>query len=87
MLVTFEEVKIYAEKSGKCLCGKRRKRTTYFSQTLNPWNKNKKTGELKSRSEILDELYIKRDEWQKEQITCDYCYDAYRDSLKEKKDV
>lgn len=35
-------------------------------QTLSPFNKNKETGELKTRSEIIKELQLEAEEWKKE---------------------
>ena len=52
----FEEVKLYGSKSGKCsVCGKACTRSQKFSQTINPFNKNK-MGEAKTRQEIKAEL-------------------------------
>lgn len=36
--VTFQEVARYAEKAGKCRCGKNRLRKRKFFQTVNPFN-------------------------------------------------
>lgn len=57
MRVTFDEVKLSTVRSGRCArCGKRTRRTIRVFQTINPFNKNKKTGLPKSREEILVEL-------------------------------
>lgn len=46
-----------------------------FTQTLNPFNKNKETGELKTRDEIMKEVAKERDEWMADtDITCEKCY-------------
>lgn len=58
----FEQVKLSASKSGKCVCGKRVTRSTTFEQTINPWNKNAK-GEAKSYSEIWQELKQEAADW------------------------
>ena len=64
----YEEVKLKAQKSGKCSCGKRKTRATTFSQTLNPFNK--KDGRLKTREEIGEELIIEKEKWLEEPISC-----------------
>lgn len=71
----YQEVGVKATKKGKCGCGKMRTRTMSFTQTLNPFNKNKETGELKTREEILEEVKKERDEWLADtNITCEGCY-------------
>ena len=58
-----EEVKLYGSKSGKCsVCGKACTRSQKFSQTLNPFNKNKK-GEVKTWQEIKEELRVELNNW------------------------
>lgn len=65
MKVVFELVKLYATKSGRCpKCGKRAIRTTTFSQTLNPFNKNTE-GRPKTRKEIWEDLENERNTWMK----------------------
>jgi len=55
----FEEIKDKRTLKLKCtVCGKSRQRTLEVSQTINPFNKNKKTGEVKTYSEIVDENRI-----------------------------
>lgn len=62
-IYVFEEVKLYGRKSGKCsVCGKTCVRIQKFSQTLNPFNKNKK-GEVKTWQEIKTELQDQLVEW------------------------
>lgn len=68
----FEEDAIYAEKSGKCRCGKRRTRRKKFYQTLNPFNKNA-DGSVKTREQIHSELKREVEQWKGEPITCDDC--------------
>lgn len=58
----FESVKLSANKSGKCVCGKRVTRSVTLEQTINPFNKNAK-GEVKSYSEIWKELKTDAAEW------------------------
>lgn len=68
--VTFKEIKHQATKSGKCIvCGKRRKRSRTFSQTLNPFNKTA-SGRVKMVYDIMPELRAEAKEWQKEPINC-----------------
>ncbi len=42
--------------------GKKRQKTKKFSQTINPYNKNK-DGNVKTREEILVELKAEREKW------------------------
>lgn len=59
----FEEVKLSGSKSGRCsICGKACTRSQKFSQTISPFNKNKK-GEMKTWQEIKDELRTELAEW------------------------
>ena len=59
----FEEVKLYASKSGICpVCGKRATRNQKFQQTINPFNKTK-DGIVKTSSEIRPELRQAADAW------------------------
>ena len=68
--ITFNEVKIHATKSGKCItCGKRRRRARTFWQTLNPYNK-KADGTVKIPSDIRKELYIEAQGWREKPIDC-----------------
>lgn len=70
--ITFGQITIYGEKSGKCACGKRRKRHRRFYQTINPFNKNAQ-GAPKSADEIRAELRATRDAWMQEPIACEAC--------------
>ncbi len=73
MKYTFEQVDLVGFKKGICsVCSKHCQRSKTFSQTLNPFNKNKK-GELKSRSEIYFELNIKIGNWKKLPIKHSKC--------------
>lgn len=60
----FEEIKWPASKRVPCAggCGKKLTRSTTFSQTLNPFNKNSE-GAIKTRREIWSELKREADEW------------------------
>lgn len=62
---TFREVKIKGVKKWKGEDGKRHTTTRTFSQTINPFNKNKE-GKIKSRDEIMTEITAERDAWIKE---------------------
>jgi hypothetical protein len=71
----YQEVAIKATKKGKCGCGKMRTRTMTFSQTISPFNKNKETGELKTREDILVEIKQERDKWLADtDIACEGCF-------------
>lgn len=71
----YQEVAVKGTKKGKCGCGKMRTRTMTFSQTLSPFNKNKETGELKTRTEILIEIQAERDAWLADMdIACEDCF-------------
>lgn len=60
----FAAVKHPTTKTGKCpVCGKTVKRSRTFEQTLSPFNKNKATGELKTRQEIGLELKFEAEAW------------------------
>ena len=69
---TFEVVKHRAEKTGKCKCGKRLKRSMTFEQTINPFNVDA-AGVPKSRGLILAELVDEAETWQKEPVVCSEC--------------
>ncbi|RKR53189.1 hypothetical protein C7387_4329 [Yokenella regensburgei] len=59
----FEEIFVVAEKAGKCeVCGKQCKRREKFSQTLNPFNKNK-DGSVKTYQEIKKEVQQRAIDW------------------------
>lgn len=67
---TYEKVEHPVSKTAKCVeCGKRLRRQTTVSQTLNPYNKNA-NGRVKTRQEILAELAVKAKEWQDEPVWC-----------------
>lgn len=63
MKVTYEVIKIKAQKHIKCaICRTWITRSTTFMQTLNPFNK-KADGNVKSREEIMAELNVRRNQW------------------------
>ena len=64
MRITFEIVSIGSFTHKWKENGKGRQKTKTFSQTLNPWNKNK-NGDPKTRQEIYAELYAQKDAWVK----------------------
>lgn len=68
----FEKVGVYAKKSGKCLCGKRRSRSEYLYQTVNPFNKNK-SGQVKTREEVRADVQKEYERWLAAPILCDSC--------------
>jgi len=56
----FEKVSVKAQKKIKCKkCGKSTQETRVFSQTINPFNKNK-DGTIKTYIQIMDEEVKKR---------------------------
>ena len=62
----FEEVRQQAYKRGTCpVCHKTVERSTTFTQTINPFNKNA-AGEVKSPREIRDELRAEAAAWKAE---------------------
>lgn len=70
----YREISIKGTKKGKCDCGKVRTRTMTFSQTVNPFNKNKE-GKLKTDNEIYEEIKKEKEEWMNDKhITCNKCY-------------
>jgi hypothetical protein len=61
---TFREIGLYPKKSGKCpACGKRATRSKHIYQTLNPYNRNKETGEVKTAEEIYAEVKVATAAW------------------------
>jgi len=68
MRIKFDEIPYYAEKVGRCeACGRSASRTKRFFQTLNPFNKNEQ-GLPKTQEEILNELRLEAEAWEKEPI-------------------
>lgn len=64
MKVFYEEISVRGVRRWTDPCtGKRRQETKKFSQTISPFNRDKE-GNIKTRSEILEEISKKRDEWE-----------------------
>ena len=69
----FEQVDLAGEKNLSCpVCGKKLKRRTTFSQTINPWNRNA-AGQPKTRREIHAELITERAGWMQVPATHGKC--------------
>ncbi|MDR0388440.1 MAG: hypothetical protein LBH73_00020 [Spirochaetaceae bacterium] len=64
MRASFEEISIKAIKRWVDDNGHKRQKTKTFSQTVNPFNRDK-NGAPKSRRQIYEELFRKRDAWLK----------------------
>ena len=61
--IVFDSIKHTARKTVKCtVCGKPVQRQKTFYQTVNPFNKNS-AGEVKTASEIFNELVHRGKEW------------------------
>jgi hypothetical protein len=56
-------------------CGKKIRRQTTFSQTLNPFNRNAE-GQPKTRQEILAELRTEAAEWEQTPEQCTPCWNG-----------
>jgi len=67
--INFRAIKLRAEKTGKCVCGKRIKRSITFSQTINPYNRDANNN-LKDEQGIQKELRSKASEWKKKPVHC-----------------
>lgn len=68
---TFEKVELPVSKTASCSqCGKRLRRRTTLYQTLNPFNKNKLDGRLKTRAQIGEELREEAGRWKKQPVHC-----------------
>lgn len=73
MKITFDRIGFSSTKIGMCTqCGKRRKRTKRFEQTLNPFNKNK-DGLPKTEFEIQIENSEACSKWRYEPFICATC--------------
>lgn len=71
--VTYDEVRRTTVKWIKCQCGKRLKRQRTFMQTLNPFNKDKATGQIKTYGQIWKELGEEGARWQPNNRLCVRC--------------
>ena len=73
MIHRFEEVRHRVSKIVPCRgCGKKLKRSTTLSQTLNPFNKTK-GGVVKSEAMIRDELRAEAKTWHPVNDVCPEC--------------
>lgn len=62
--VRYEEVKHRASKRGACpVCGKSRTRSTTFTNTISPFNKDPDTGLSRTRAQIVRVLAAKAEAW------------------------
>jgi hypothetical protein len=67
--ITYRELSRAATRSGKCVCGKRRVRSTTFTATVNPFNKDPETGVPRTPRQVQDTLTEKAKAWQPD-FTC-----------------
>ena len=72
MRTEFEKIGVYAKKSGKCLCGKRRTRSEYLYHTVNPFNVGP-NGFPKSREDVREDVQREYQKWLKAPIRCGDC--------------
>lgn len=68
----FQEVTYQATRSLKCACGKRFRRSRTFSHTINPFNRNKETGQPKTYAEVYKDVKAEGEAWQPEPV-CTGC--------------
>lgn len=79
MKIIFEEVSLRASKYLPCpICGKKLRRQTTFTQTLNPFNRSLVTGLPRTREEIYAELQREKAYWEKDPAFCDPCRESLR---------
>lgn len=61
--ITYDSVVARASRRGKCsVCGKATTRSTTFTKTVNPWNKNS-DGVPKSHAEVREDVRRLAAEW------------------------
>jgi hypothetical protein len=72
--IVFEKVSVKANKTVKCSggCGRSRRLTKKFTQTINPFNKTK-AGVVKTREDIYPELHAAAAKWKEQPETCLHC--------------
>jgi hypothetical protein len=70
--ITFDEISVYGQKSGKCGCGKQRTRRQKFWMTESPFNRNE-DGSVRTRPQIYEALAQQVAAWKREPITCADC--------------
>jgi hypothetical protein len=74
--IIFEIVKLRGIKNCKCeLCNKSLRKQKTFSQTINPFNKNKK-GWVKTKDEIINELKSLIETWKENKEFCENCLNS-----------
>lgn len=75
MMVKYQVFRRKAFKSGKCKCGKHRRRQRTFVMTVNPFNRNP-DGSVKTPYEVIEDLRRVSESWRNEPITCEDCDDG-----------
>lgn len=82
--INFEEVVVKDTIKKKCRegCGRTVQETEKFTQTINPFNKNK-DGQVKTHGEIMDELIPRLNNWKKEArltgLICNKCWELQKE--------
>lgn len=61
--VRYQEYTRRVEASGKCRCGKRRKRAETLTETTSPFNKDPDTGLPKTAQQVRESLAVKAEAW------------------------
>ena len=61
--VTYRELSAWAQKSGRCACGKRRTRSQTFTQTVSPFNRDPETDAPRTIRQVQAALNVERDQW------------------------
>ena len=70
---TYEEIRFPTTRRGPCpACGKRRTRSTTFTATLNPLNRDPETGRPRTRGQIMATLVTRAEAWTPD-FTCAGC--------------
>ena len=74
MRITFQEVRLFGEKTVKCSggCGRQLDRRKKFYQTLSPFNK-RADGRVKGYDDIYPELTVNIQEWKSQPERCSHC--------------
>ena len=61
--MTYREFSTQEIRTGKCLCGKRVRRSRTFTQTVSPFNKDPETGDPKTLSQVIESLRAEASAW------------------------
>lgn len=70
----FPVIRRSGRKTGRCGgCGKSASRSKTFLQTVNPWNRDKETGEPKTAQQIGSELDAELAAWKAEPVRHEGC--------------